>query len=281
MHLSTEDLLDLIHGDTQVEDLDEQLNHMDRCRECADAYAVLVTLQAHREDALEALREAEADPTPNTIPFPTQAPRANRGWASKHLRLAATIAVAALLAVIIWTSPILQRGELVPASDLQAELVDLTTDQFVDTIGRPSSDAVRRAGEEQLLEGARQALLADQPEHVLELLSTVPPAQSDADYFRFYMGVAHYLAGQPEDAVTVLESLGDGSDSAILRQACWYRANALLRLGRTDESLQILDELAAPRLGLGAENFLFVFGSEAEALASEVRELLASTDAPR
>lgn len=174
----------------------------------------------------------------------------------------------------------MQRGELVPAANLQAGLVDLTTDEFVETIGRPSSDTVRRAGEEQLLEEARQALLADQPEHVLEILAGASPAQSDADYFRLYTGVAHYLAGQPDDAVAVLESLGDGSDSAILRQASWYRANALLRLGRTDESLQILDELAAPRLD-AAESWLFVFGSEAEALASEVRDLLASADAPR
>ena len=279
MHLSTADLLDLIHGDTHPEDLDEQLNHMDRCRECADAHAVLVNLQVHRDAALKALREAEADPAPNTVLFPTPAPRASRGWVGQHLRLAATLAIAALLAVVIWTSPIMQRGELVPAADLRAELVDLTTDEFVETIGRPSSDAVRRSGEEQLLEEARQALLADQPEHVLELLADVSPAQSDADYIRFYTGVAQYLAGRPEDAVTSLESLGEGSDSAILRQACWYRANALLRLGRTDESLQILDELAAPRLG--AESWLFLFGSEAEALASEVRDLLASTDAPR
>jgi len=276
MHLSTEDLLDLIHGDTHTADLDEQLNHMDRCQECADAHAVLVSLQAHREEALEVLREAEADLKPNTIPFPKQAPRASRGWAGQHLRLAATIAVAALLAVIVWTSPILQRGELVPAVDLRAELVNLTTDQFIETIGRPSSDAIRRAGQEQLLDEARQALLAGQPERVLELLADVPPAQSDADYFRLYTGVAHYLAGRSEDAVTTLEALGDGSDSAILRQACWYRANALLRLGQTDDSLQILDDLAAPRLG--TESLLF--GFEAEALASEVRDLLASTDAP-
>lgn len=278
MHLSPEDLLDLIHGDTHPEDLDEQLNHMDRCQECADAHAVLVSLQAHRDAALEALREAEADSTPNTIPFPTPAPDANRGWARQYLRLAATVAVAALLAVVIWTSPIMQRGELEPAVDLTSALASLTTDEFVEIIGRPSSDAVRRAGEEQLLEEARQALLAGQPEHVLELLSDAP-TQSDVDYLRFYTGVAHYLTGQPEAAVVVLESLGDGSDSAILRQACWYRANALLRLGRTDESLQLLDELAAPRLG--SESWLLVFGSEADALASEVRDLLASTDAPR
>lgn len=279
MHLSTEDLLDLIHGDTHPEDLEEQLNHMDRCQECADAHAVLVSLQVHRDAALEALREAEVDPTPNTIPFPTRAPGASRGWTRQYLRLAATVAVAALLAVVIWTSPLMRSGELEPAVDLQAELVNLTTDEFVEIIGRPSSDAVRRAGEEQLLEETRQALLADQPEIVLELLADIPPAQSDADYLRFYTGVAYYLSGQPEDAVTVLGSLGDGSDSAILRQACWYRANALLQLGRTDESLQILDELSAPRLG--AENWLFVFGPEADALASEVRDLLASTDAQR
>lgn len=279
MHLSTEDLLDLIHGDTHLGDLEEQLNHMDRCRECADAHAVLVDLRAHRAEALEALLEAESDPTPNTIPFPAQSPQASRGWARRHLRLAATLAIAALLAVVIWSSPIMQRGELVPTANLQARLVDLTTDEFVETIGRPSSDTVRRAGEEQLLEEARQALLADQPERVLELLADAPPAQSDTDYFRFYSGVAFYLTGQPEDAVAVLESLGDGSDSAILRQACWYRANALLRLGRTDDSLQILDDLAAPRMD--AETQLFVFGSEAAALAAEVRDLLASTDAPR
>ena len=57
MHLSTEDLLDLIHGDTHPEDLDEQLNHMDRCQECADLHAVLVSLQVHRDAALEALRD--------------------------------------------------------------------------------------------------------------------------------------------------------------------------------------------------------------------------------
>jgi hypothetical protein len=251
---------------------------MDRCQECADAHAVLVSLQVHRDAALEALREAEADSTPNTIPFPTRAPVSNRRWARQYLRLAATVAVAAVLAVVVWTSPMMRSAEIVPGVDLGAELANLATDEFVETIGRPSSDAVRRAGEEQLLDEARQALLADRPEHVLELLADVPPAQADADFFRFYTGVAHYLAGRPEEAVTVLESLGNGSDSAILRQACWYRANALLQLGRTDESLQVLDELAAPRLG--AESWRFVFGSEAKALASAVRDLLASADAP-
>ena len=276
MHLSPEDLLDLIHGDTHTEDLDEQLHHMDRCQECADAYAVLVGLRVHREEALEALREAESDPTPNTIPFPAPAPRVGNGWTRRHLRLAATIAVAALLAVVIWTSPIVQQDELVPALDLQAELVNLTTDEFVETIGRPSSDAIRRAGREQVLEDARLALLAGQPEDVLEILADVPPAQSDADYFRLYTGVSHYLAGRSEEAVSILEALDDGTDSAVLRQACWYRANALLRLGRTEDSLRLLDDLATS--GMGAE--IPLFGAEAEALAAEVRDLLASTDTP-
>ena len=276
MHLSAEDLLELIHGDTCPGDLDEQLSHIDSCRECADAFAMMVDLRAHRGEALEALHAVEGDETPTTIPFPALAPETSRSWAGQHLRLAATLAIAALLAVIIWGSPIMRRSELMPAADLQAMLADLTTDEFVETVSRPFADAVRRAGEEQLLEEARQALLAGQPEHVLELLTGVPSAQSDADYFRFYLGVAHYLAGQPEEAVAVLESMGDGSDSAFLRQACWYRANALLRLGRTDESLGILDELAS--LSMPADTRLF--GSEAATLASKVRELLSSSVEP-
>jgi tetratricopeptide (TPR) repeat protein len=270
MHLSAEDLLEMIHGETLPEDLEEQLNHMDRCQECADAYAVLVGLRAHREEALQALREAEADEAPNTIAFPTPVPRVSSGWASRGLRLAATLAIAALLAVVIWSSPLMQRDELLSPADLQAALAELTTNEFVETIGRPPSDTMRRVGEDQLLEEARQALLAGQPEQVFELLAGAPEEQPDADYFHFYVGVAHYLWGQPAEAVSVLESLGEDSDSAFLRQACWYRANALLRLGRTDESLDLLDELASS--SPDAESRLFE--PEAAALAAEVRDLL-------
>ena len=268
MHLSAEDLLEMIHGETLPEDLDEQLRHMDRCQECADAYAVLVHLRAHREEALEALREAEA--APNTIPFPTPATRVSTVWGGRYMRLAATLAIAVLATVIIWSSPLMQRDDLVSPADLQAALTELTTDEFVETIGRPPSDAVRRAGEEQLLEESRQALLAGQPERVLELLADVPRSQPDGDYLRLYEGVAFYLAGKSEEAVAVLESLGEGSDSAFLRQACWYRANALLRLGRTDEALAILGNLATP----SAEAESRPFGPEAKALATEVRELV-------
>lgn len=271
MHLSAEDLLEMIHGETLPEDLDEQLAHMDRCQECADAYAVLVSLRANREEALTALSEAEAESVPNTIPFPAAAPRRPSAWAGRHLRLAATLAVAVLLAVVIWTSPIMQRPQLVSPTELQAALTELTTDKFVETIGRPPSETVRRAGEEQLLEDARQGLLAGQPERVLEILADASRAQPNGDYLSFYAGVAHYLAGQPEEAVTVLETLGEGSDSAFLRQACWYRANALLRLGRVDESLEILDDLASS----SAEAQSRLFEPEAANLAEKIRELLA------
>jgi tetratricopeptide (TPR) repeat protein len=186
------------------------------------------------------------------------------------MRLAATLAIAVLAAVIIWSSPLLQRGELVSPADLQASLSELTTDEFVETIGRPPADAVRRAGEEQLLEESRQALLSGQPERALELLTDAPRSQPDGDYLHLYQGVAFYLAGKSEEAVAVLESLGEGNDSAFLRQACWYRANALLRLGRVDESLEILDNLGSP--STEAESRLF--GPEAITLATEVRDLI-------
>ena len=87
------------------------------------------------------------------------------------------------------------------------------------------------------------------------------------------------VPGTPETTPT-LTSNGDHtdsslglnfhSDSAFLRQACWFRANALLRLGRIDESLDVLDDLASSL----ADAESLVFGTEAATLASEIRALL-------
>ncbi len=57
--ISPEELVELASGEVAVERLEELLDHVDDCEECAGIVATVVQLKAHREEAMEILRRAK------------------------------------------------------------------------------------------------------------------------------------------------------------------------------------------------------------------------------
>lgn len=53
-----DEIVAIASGEVEVERLEELLDHVDECEDCADRLAVIVVLRAHREEAVELLRRA-------------------------------------------------------------------------------------------------------------------------------------------------------------------------------------------------------------------------------
>jgi len=242
MLLNTEELLALAHGNVGPDRLADLLDRLEHCPDSAAALQVLVTLRANREQALEALRgAAESDPIQAGAASRLVArPTFSSGWALQGLRLAASIALAAMVGVWALSSPVSPVATGAPGSyaDLATSDywnialafppgVELTAD---DPLAAPSAllDA-RRYGEARDLLGR---MSAEDPRVALLL------------------GMAEYHLGNYESALSSLRRLHrpDVSELGILRQASWYEANALLALQSPMEALLLLERLkTAPR----------------------------------
>ena len=125
MLLNTEELLALINGDAEPDRLADLLDRLEHCPESAAALQVLVALRANREEALEALRlAAETDTTPAPLRHRAArpvAPSPGWAWATQGLRLAASIALIAVVSV--WAATTF----LVPAEAADSRLLAITT----------------------------------------------------------------------------------------------------------------------------------------------------------
>ncbi|MFQ5744886.1 MAG: hypothetical protein ACE5HV_15050 [Acidobacteriota bacterium] len=275
MHLSAQELVELLHGDTPAARLGRQLDHLDRCRECADTFQLLVSLRAHRQEALGALAVAPALATgmaprrpaePIALPTP---PPLLAGWAGRHLRLAASLALAALLGLAIWSAPIALQPA--PVSGLPAALAQLATDELVVGVRRPEGVTfTRSASGDNAVDEAIELLQAGEPAAAAELLASLSLSPDDPffDYRQLYLGVALYLDGETEAALASLRQLEDNDEPLMSRQARWYEANGLLRLGRAGEALVLLDQLTPKGSG--------IFQVDAADLAAQIRALLAT-----
>ena len=81
MLLNSEELLALVHGDAEPDRLADLLDRLERCPQSTAAFQVLVTLRAHREEALETLRLAAEQEHAMPIPHPAGVTTLPTGWA--------------------------------------------------------------------------------------------------------------------------------------------------------------------------------------------------------
>jgi len=277
MLLNSEELLALVNGDVEPDRLADLLDRLEHCSESADALQVLVALRANREEALNALHEAQerdvaayASVTPHPATFPQTPPV---DWATQGLRLAATVAIVAVISV--WAaSSYLGVGHSTDTSQLATttfdNIIELSTDTVLTAnnstqIGLAEAHAALDSGNyaeaKQILSG--DLLLRSAPEGLL------------------YLGMSHYFLNEYDEAVNRFDELrgrienGEDIASGVEHQAAWYLANALLALDRQMSAMDVLEEVRAAHG--------YRFQPRAAELYAQVREAvgLTSPNEPR
>ena len=241
MLLNTEELLALVSGDAEPDRLADLLDRLERCPESPAALQVLVALRANREEALEALRlvaenDAVSAPFRHAAARP-DAPSPGWAWATQALRLAASIALVAVVSV--WaTITIFGPGEPVDTSSL-------ATTTFVNSVRwAPTAELTSSA----VVDDALRALDAGDFERVKSLLERQP---TDAEgRIPLFLGMAEYFLDDYEAALAKFEEVRELptlSDAGITHQAAWYEANALLKLDRPKQALIALENATSAR----------------------------------
>jgi len=255
MLLNTEELLALINGDAEPDRLADLLDRLEHCPESAAALQVLVSLRANREEALEALRlAAETDATPMPLrhraarPGP---PSPGWAWATQGLRLAASIALIAVVGV--WAATTF----LIPAEATDSRLLAITT--FVNNVVLGPANTVTGDPETPQLTSSKivivdalGALEAHDYNVAKGLLEGQPTdAEGKIPLFR---GMAEYFLDDYELALAEFEEVRELStstltdnDSIIAHQAAWYEANTLLKLDRPMQALSALEEVRSQK----------------------------------
>lgn len=257
MHLDTEQLLDLLHGDIAPEQADSSLDHLDECHECSATFDLMVELRAHRHEALGALAvtasRSERTPATEPIPHPASTSPAAPSWTTRGLRLAASLALAALLGVLLWSAPIMPLGDPTPDAEMRQALAELATDEFEQPVRfRPRGSDVERTAASATSRDLGDALnYLKEGRHDLarSILTLLADEQPDNEVIKVYLGIAEYLDGDPEAAANTLDALGASDDRGVRRSALWYKTQVLLKLGRPEEALGLLDTLINPLEG--------------------------------
>jgi len=241
MLLNTEELLALAHGDVEPDRLADLLDRLEHCSESAAALQVLVSLRANREEALEALRlAAQRDATSTPVPHPSAwrpAPSAGWGWATQGLRLAASVALVAVIGAWAASSFFAPGGSTV-------DFRSLATDTYHNSVGAGvPPDAQLTAGDQAIRE-AYKALSARDFVAVKDLLQNQP---NDADgKVPLFLGMSEYFLGNHAEALAQfveVRTLPSVSQSSTLRQAAWYEANAMLALNQPMNAIAVLETL--------------------------------------
>ncbi len=248
MLLNSEELLALVHGDAEPDRLADLLDRLERCPQSTAALQVLVTLRAHREEALETLRFAAEQEHAMPIPQPAGVTTLPTGWALQGLRLAASVALVTLVGMWALSAPVTSVETVV--QERPAGFAALATNEFLDFLKTPRVELTSQ-GERGMIAQARQLIEQDRAAEAAELLIALDSDDGDA---RLFLGMAQFFSGQHAAAMDTLSPLHDFEDAFISRQAQWYEANALLALERPLESLILLARLkSGPRRVLQQE----------------------------
>jgi len=237
MLLNTEELLAVVNGDAEPDRLADLLDRLEHCPDSAAALQVLVTLRANREEALEALRVAAGN-EPAPAPHPAARKMMLNGWALQGLRMAASIALVALIGMWALSSPISSFFAGVPVS-----IVDLATTEFQsDILTSPPGLQLTSAGEE--IDRAHELLRDGRYAEARSVLEDLDP---DDQHVALFLGMSEYFLGAYLDAAEILEGLRMShiEDSHVRMQAFWYEANALLKLDRGIEAAVLLATVRA------------------------------------
>jgi hypothetical protein len=224
---------------------------------------VLVSLRVNREAALEALRKAERE---SSAPIPHPSARLiapSTDWARQGLRLAATVALVAIVSV--WaaggffgvgktdTAALATRDYESAAAPTGPRVVDLTSDSKLSA----------------QMWAAYEAMDNEHFEEATRILTGLPFDDSGGRV-RLYLGMSHYFLKDYDRALEHLSAVREMpgvSESAVLHQAAWYEANALLADGQPLNAATILE-------GMKASPANYPFQNKASALYSRLCEAM-------
>lgn len=273
MLLNTEELLALINGDVEPDRLADLLDRLEHCPESAAALQVLVTLRANREEALEALRTAaETEPFhPTDLPHPAARQMAMSGWALQGLRMAASIAIVAMIGIWALSSPI--PAFLAEQSISATALADNDLEDQLLT-SRDGLGPFELTGEPAESAAARAIDLIERRNYVAAIETLQMDRREDPEA-GLLLGLSHYALGDYDAAWQALRELQvESIDGHTLRvKGLWLEANTLLALDRPFEALLRLEELQARRSSAYLQ-------PQAAAKYVEVAELLGLTVGP-
>lgn len=256
MLLNTEELLALINGDAEPDRLADLLDRLEHCPESAAALQVLVSLRANREEALEALRlAAETDAT--SMPLRHRAarpgpPSPGWAWATQGLRLAASIALIAVVGV--WAATTF----LIPAEATDSRLLAITT--FVNNVVLGPANTVTGDPETPQLTSSKIVIvdalgaLEAHDYNVAKGLLEGQPTDAEGKIPLFRGMAEYFLDDNYEAALAKFEEVRElststltDSDSIIAHQAAWYEANTLLKLDRPMQALSALEDVRSQK----------------------------------
>ena len=246
MLLNPEELLALLHGGAEPDRLADLLDRLERCPESTEALQVLVTLRAHRDEALETLSLAVEQEHGVPILQPAGVPSLPTGGALQLLRLAASVALVTLVGMWALSTPVTSVERV--AQERPAGFAALATSEVVNVITIAPRVELTSETERGMIDQARQLIEQGRAAEAVELLVAL---RSEAAHARLFLGMAQFFSGRHAVAMDTLSSLRDVEDSFITRQAQWYEANDLLALERPLESLILL-----ARLKSGAQRVL-------------------------
>lgn len=244
MLLNAEELLALINGDAEPDRLADMLDRLEHCPDSAAALQVLVVLRANREEALEALRlAAENDATSAPVPHPAarpDAPSPGWAWATQGLRLAASIALVAVLGVWAATT-FFGPGE---AADSRSLAITSYVNSVV--LGQPTAELTSN-NSRIIIDNALRALDAHDFDGAKTLLEGHP---TDVEgMVPLFFGMAEYFLHNYEAALARFEEARGftAENAGTAHQAAWYEANTLLQLGRPVQALSALEDVMSDR----------------------------------
>lgn len=242
MLLNAEELLALVNGDAEPDRLADLLDRLEHCPESADALQVLVSLRANREKALEALHQAaEREATAPPIPLPSARPTVPpMSWAAQGLRMAATIAIVAVISV--WAA-----STYYTPAESSLSTGSLATTEFLNSVlpsSPPNLELTSESTPAATIAKAYGALLDGDYETAKGVLEGQP---TDVEgHVLLYRGMSYYFLGEYEKALNDLvavQALDSVGISATLHQAAWYEANALLALERPGGAWLVLEKV--------------------------------------
>ncbi len=233
-HLTLDDLRELVWGH-RSEDKAELLEHCRTCVECGDNLAALLAATSAK----------------------TSRSAGDKG--KKYLWVGA---MAATL-VLVLAAVILSRTVFVdPGSAVERELAALATTETIPGIAvqfhvrLSESEPVAIGREVPLIREGGELLAAGEYDAAIIALERDNSALPESRLASTYLGIARYLSG--DDSPEVAQLLAAGVGTADTRTpasiyAEWYLGNYLLRVGRVDEAVVVLEMVADLEGRLGRE----------------------------
>lgn len=230
-HLSLDELRALVRG-RNLEQRSRLVEHCRLCAECGDQLAGMLAVTLAQSSSSISRRR-------------------------KHVLLATmvagvilVVAIAMLFPTIVGDDPSVQDQQfaaLATTATLPATAVRFHV--------RLSSLAPAAAGRSvpQIREGG-ELLAAGEYDAAIVALEREYSAHPGAPLVATYLGIARYLSGDdaPEVARLLAQGVGAGDTrTPASTYAEWYLGNYLLRVGRIDEAVAVLDRVSAQGGGLG------------------------------